>query len=276
MTTTVAQISVSPTSTVSPTESITPSSTLPSGTIFTDATSSATNLENKLIGPSYEYWKNIRSPEQIGMSSDGSALGSDVGGIIDYVQVLAEGGGSASVPSGAMGNKFFLLTGGTCKAQDTGEQTSRYIYVNNVPNGNIPFISSNGSSSFKGLIPGIMNNLETLNPFSIMQAFTAGTNPECQRVTLQTIDVNNNSSMETQYVSTIDLQNMNACNFPNGINPVTGARCNEGFTNKLQPAEYKQDAVKQLFLMCVGCVMIYIIIVLSKSDDNIKYMLSLI
>jgi hypothetical protein len=250
-----------PTNTIAPT-------TLPSNTIFTQSTTSSTNLETKLVGPSYEYWKNIKSPGNAGITSDGTwgALGNDVNGILGYVQVLAEGGGVASNVNGPLGNKFFLLTGGTCTAEDTGEETGRYIYVNNVPNGNIPFISSNGKSEFKGLIPGIMNNLETLNPFTMLQAFTSGANPACKKITLETIDSNDKHSFETQYITTVDIQNMNACDFSDGKNPITNETCTELFTsfdNENNGFEY--DIIKQIFIMCIGVLLLYFIICLSKK-----------
>jgi hypothetical protein len=234
---------ISNNSLVAPTpQPITQPSTLPSGTIFTDATQSAPDLETRLLGPSYKYYNNIKSPAEMGMSTSGNDLGKDVNGILNYVQVLSEGGGGASNVSGGMGNKFFLLTGGECTAKDTGDVMPRYIYVNNIPNGNIPFLAGgNNTSSFKGLIPGIMGNLETLNPFAIMQAFVSGDKPECQKITLETVDVNNKHSTETQYVTTIDLQNMNACDFIDKKNPVTGDGCKELFTNYNEPCANNEN-----------------------------------
>ena len=45
----------------------------------------------------------------MGMSTKGSisTIAKDVGGLINYVELLVAGGGGASRTSGAMGNKFF-------------------------------------------------------------------------------------------------------------------------------------------------------------------------
>ena len=108
----------------------------------------------------------------------------------------------------------------------------RYIYINNVPLGNVPFISSGMGTNFKdlrGLLPGTMSNLNSLNPFEIVQGFSAGGTPPCQKVTLQTITTDNKASAETHYMTKLDLQSMDPCNFGNGKNPITGKSCRQAF-----------------------------------------------
>jgi len=211
--------------------------------IFQDVLTDAKGVEEKLLGPTYPYYKNIRTPSEIGMTDKGSISNvvADINGLIQYVDLLVSGKSKASVTGGPLGNKFFLQTGAKCAALDkctdpkdssSCQQTDRYIYVNNVPQGNIPFISSGmgvNFTDFRGLIPGAMGNLNVLNPFAIMGAFMSGSTPPCQEVTLQTIDVNNNSSSETHYVTVSDIQNMDPCSFPNRTNPVTNVRCRESF-----------------------------------------------
>ena len=110
---------------------------------------------------------------------------------------------------------------------------SGYIYIDNVPEGNIPFISAGlgqNFSDFRGLIPGVLSNLNALNPYKMMQAFFAGSKPDCQPIELQTIDINNNKSTETHYMALIDIQNMDPCSFPKKTNPITKAKCKQGFT----------------------------------------------
>lgn len=55
--------------------------------------------------------------------------------------------------------------------------------------------------------------------------------PKCQQVTLQTIDVNNNVSTGTAFLSNDDIKNISACNFVNNNNTniVTGGKCSDGF-----------------------------------------------
>jgi hypothetical protein len=213
------------------------------------------------LGPSYPYYKNIKMPSQIGMSSNGTMqqLGNNINGLIQYVEVLVSGDSNASASGGPLGNKFFLKTGAKCAAQDTCtdpsnvstcQQVDRYIYVDNVPSGNIPFISAGlgvDFSDFKGLIPGSMGNLNVLNPFGIMRAFESGTTPPCQQLTMQTIDNNNVTGTQTEFVTVLDIQNMDPCSFQNGQNPVTGQNCSQGFTQR-----EKKNLLKSRDSLCLS------------------------
>ena len=207
----------------------------PSGNIFKDSLSNAKCLEERAMGPTYPYWKNIRSPSELGMTDKGtiSAMAKDVAGLINYVEVLVTGKGKGSKTGKPLGNKFFLKTGAKCM-DDQKKLQDRYIYINNVPLGNVPFISSGMGTNFKdlrGLLPGTMSNLNALNPFEVIQGFSAGGTPPCQKVTLQTITTNNKTSSETHYVTKLDLQSMDPCNFGNGKNPITGKKCKQAFGN---------------------------------------------
>ena len=111
---------------------------------FTDALTDVNNLEARLLGPDYKYFKFIKPPDEMGMSADGSlgTLANDIGGLIGYVELLVTGGGKASRVDGPLGNKFFLQTGAKCNDLATNNKVTRSIYVNNVPDGSIPFISA--------------------------------------------------------------------------------------------------------------------------------------
>jgi hypothetical protein len=76
-----------------------------------------------------------------------------------------------------------------------------------------------------------LSGINVLNPFGIMGAFLAGSKPSCQNVKMETIVSHNNHSSEMHYVTTVDLQNMDPCNFPGNTNLVTGKSCKESFTN---------------------------------------------
>jgi len=236
-----------------------------SNNIFEDVLQNANTVQDKLLGPTYPYYKNIRTPSEIGMSSDGtlSALGGDINGLIQYVEVLVSGNSRASATGGPLGNKFFLQTGAKCQDTASNQQVDRYIYVNNVPEGNIPFISSGlgvNFSEFKGLIPGSLGNLNVLNPFTIMQSFLSGSTPPCQELTMQTIDINNNSSSETHFVTLVDIQNMDPCSFSNGQNPITNVKCKETFKNndEYENIELPSDPLAQIYYFSLTCVGLYI------------------
>lgn len=201
---------------------------------FENALEDSKNMQQKLIGPDYKYYKYIRTPSEMGMSGDGNldALTKDIAGIINYVELLVTGKTRASSTGGPLGNKFFLKTGATCKDNASGENVDRYIYVNNVPSGNVPFISSGigvNFSEFEGLIPGTIQKVGEINPFSIFSAFMTPANPPCREVQMQTIDVNNNVSSESHHITDNDLKNMDSCYFTDKKNPITGDPCREAF-----------------------------------------------
>ena len=245
--------------------------------LFQEVMNDAKAVEEKLIGPSYPYYKNIKTPSQIGMSDKGTMqqMGKDINGLIQYVQLLVTGKSTASATGGPLGNKFFLQTGAKCLAIDnctdkkdssTCQQTNRYIYVNNVPDGNIPFISSGmgvNFTEFEGLIPGAMGNLNVLNPFAIMSAFMSGSTPPCQKITMQTIDVKNNKSSESHYVTLTDISNINPCSFPNKKNPVTGVKCKEAFQSGIADDAspvMSDDIIDQVYfagLASLGVLILY-------------------
>ena len=209
-----------------------------SNNLFENVLTDLQGVENSLLGPAYPYYQNINSPNagNMNMSSNGTlqALAQDIEGLISYVQLLVEGGGNASIPGGPLGNKFFLKTGAKCLDTETNEQVDRYIYVDNVPDGNIPFISSGlgtNFTQFEGLIPGAMSDLNVLNPYAILQSFLSGSMPKCQSLTMETINNNNVPGQETQYVTLTDIQNMDPCTFSNGTNPISGKGCVNAFTN---------------------------------------------
>lgn len=239
--------------------------------IFQEVLTNAKAAEEKYIGPDYPYYKYIRTPSEIGMSGKGSLsqLGKDIDGLIAYVELLVSGSSKASATGKPLGNKFFLKTGGKCTDKTTGQDVDRYIYINNVPAGNIPFISSGlgvNFTEFKGLIPGTISNLNAFNPMEMFQSFLAGSKPDCQELQMETIDIYNNRSTESHFVTLIDIKNMDPCIFPNKMNPETGDKCRETFTNLNQNSNecytcYKipKEPLAQLYFASLGVLGVYIL-----------------
>ena len=214
---------------------------------FSDIMADMKGMEQSLLGPDYLYWKRILKPSDMGMSDDGnfSALANNIGGLINYVEVLVTGKGG-STTGGPLGDKFFLKTGGQCTDVASNNLVDRHIYVNNIPNGNIPFISSGlggtNFTEFEGLIPGTLGDLGKLNPLGIFKSFMMGQNPPCMSITLNTVtpvtDANfddtgrDNNGTETKYVAVADVKNMDPCTFPSKTNPADPTQtCSETFIN---------------------------------------------
>jgi len=257
--------------------------------LFKDALS-GDGGKNSMMGPDYSYYKFIKSPSEIGMSDKGSLkqMGKNIDGLIDYVNLLVTGKSNASTTGGPLGNKFFLKTGGKCMDKSTvtegeeGVEVDRYIYVNNVPMGNIPFISSGTGqnfSEFKGLIPGTISNLNAFNPMGLMRSFLAGSKPDCQEITMETIDTYNNRSTESHFVTTVDIKSMDPCAFLDKRNVITGAKCKETFsnmknqlnTNLYECVDYHfkvpNDPVAQAYFASIGALGIYIMYRLMIKMD---------
>jgi len=131
---------------------------------FQEATKNAKALEEKLLGPDYPYYKYVATPAETGITSKGtlSATSNDIAGLINYVELLITGKGKANKGGGQpLGDKFFLKTGGQCKDIQSGKLVDRYLYINNQPDGSIPFISSGAGVKyiyFEGLVPGIIED----------------------------------------------------------------------------------------------------------------------
>lgn len=216
---------------------------------FSDIMTDMKGAEQGLLGPDYLYWKRILKPSDMGMSADGNfgALTNDVSGLINYVELLVSGNGG-STTGGPLGDKFFLKTGGQCTDVASGKKVDRYIYIDNIPNGNIPFISSGlggtDFTEFEGLIPGVLGDLGKLNPLNLFKSFMMGENPDCMSITLQTVtpvtDANfndtgkDNTGSQTQFVAVADVKNMDPCIFPDKKNPADPSlTCTETFTSRM-------------------------------------------
>ena len=244
--------------------------------MFQEVLSDAQAAKEKYMGPDYPYYKYIKTPSEIGMSNKGSLsqLGKNIDGLIAYVEILVSGKSKASATGKPLGNKFFLKTGGKCTSKATGEEVDRFIYINNVPQGNIPFISSGvgvNFSEFKGLIPGTISNLNAFNPMLMFQSFLSGSKPDCQEITMETIDIYNNRSTETNYVTLVDIKNMDSCSFPNNKNPVTNESCSESFHNIYKENSFNnavllpKDPIVQLYFFGLSMIGIYVLYKLMEK-----------
>jgi hypothetical protein len=164
----------------------------------------------------YQYSKNIKEPGAIGISDEGTmrAFGNDISSLMSYVSVLVTGDSKASVTGQPLGNKFFVKTAGKCKDTHSGNIVPRSFYINNVPMG-----------SERGLLPGIMDNLSSMDPGALIGAFSESKTPDCQSITMQTIDIYNKKSQETNFVTLSDIKELSPCSFGNGINPITNVKC---------------------------------------------------
>ena len=220
--------------------------------------------EDELMGPTYKYYENIATPSQMGMSADANlgALVNDVSGLINYVELLVSGTGKGSLSGKPLGNKYFLKTGAKCKDIKSGDIKTRYLYINNVPTGDVPFISSGlgmDFEMFKGLIPSVLQDMDNMNPFSVFKGFLAGTNPPCQEITMETTpsSINSNALKQSEFVTVDDIKDMDPCQFTlmNKTNPATKKKCVEGFSSY---RNNDSDNIYKLYLLLISFLGLYI------------------
>lgn len=210
----------------------------------------------------YPYYKMIKTPAQLNMGSGGNKINKNIKGLQSYSKLMVQGGGPASVTGGPLGNKYFLETDAQCK-EPGGELVTRSVYINNIPDGSVPLLSSMTGQNFKkfrGLIPGMIGDIAELNPMNIVSAITTGSEPECTQLTMPVVDNNNHKSEETHYVTKDDISAMNACWFPDKKNPITGTRCSEGYKNILPKhiEEADKDHLGDLYISGLTLLSLYI------------------
>ena len=86
---------------------------------------------------------------------------------------------------------------------------------------------------------------------------------------MQTIDINNNESTETHFVTLADIKDMDNCTFLDKKNPITGEACRETFsnmdqTNMVDPSlktyvpALPKDLKSQMYFISVGVLGVYI------------------
>ena len=134
---------------------------------------SKTDYEN------YSYVNHIRTPSDLGMGTSGDDLDDDVSGMAAYVDLLLYGDGKASKSDSPLGEKYFQKTIGTCYDDDNNPQ-DRYLYINTIPSGNIFNTGSDEPGVLRGLIPGIIEDVERLNPMNMIDALMQGSKPKCK------------------------------------------------------------------------------------------------
>jgi len=217
----------------------------------------------------YPYSSYILTPEKLGASTNPKALGNDIKALASYVEVLVTGHSKAQSVS-PLGNKYFMNTGGKCN-DSTGAEQTRYVYINNVPDGNIPFITSamgQPLTSFEGLVPGVLGDISYINPAKLFSAFSTETT--CQKIKMPIRDISNNTSEEEQYVNNSDIKDYNPCWFSSTqisknkskrINPVTNVECAEGMTTRT----IQQDKMVQIYTASIYLLGTYLLFRLVRK-----------
>lgn len=135
------------------------------------------NKASSFMGPDYSYADNVPGPSSLGVGSNGtfSQVYSNLNAVTTYVKGMISG-------DPPLGNQYFLNTGGVCTASD-GSTQPRWNYINNIPGGGSPPAGIQDlaflSNDMRGLIPGIVQDVEGLNPYYLFSALTSDGTPSC-------------------------------------------------------------------------------------------------
>jgi hypothetical protein len=240
---------------------------------FEDIVNDADKLEQKFLGPDYNYYSHIRNPSELGMSGKGNlkALSNDIAGIMDYVEVLVSGTGPAS--SGKpLGDKFFIKTAGQCKDYKTNKLVNRSMFINNIPTKKIPIISNLSGMSFpdfRGIVPGMVENIYDINPLKMFSAFMEGNEPLCAEVKLDTVGTKESSG--SGFVPIKELKDLESIgkipkgtvtddmkkslnNIENFVNIIEGFGTNYNYKNKT----FTNSNIENIYLFSFTILLSYI------------------
>jgi len=178
---------------------------------------------------------------------------------------------------------------------DERDTQKRYVYIDNLPTGAIPGLGT--LKGFRGLIPGMIENIGAFNPMGLLNAITAPPVPPCVRLNMETIkfdDKGNNASdwkhiygTDAHYVALEDVAALNPCSFElngtTGTNPVTektSSECpkhaSETFqtlfgdkTNNKTILTLNNKPIAKLFNMSFGLLMVYLLWKVLRRESKI-------
>ena len=111
-------------------------------------------MEN-VFGKKFDYGKSIPNLDRLGIDDDGSftQLDTNIDGLGKYVDIGLKG------PK--MGRNYFLYSG-KCSGGDDDDK-DKYTYFRNIPAGKTIL-----GSHYKGIVPGIFEDLGQLNPIKLI------------------------------------------------------------------------------------------------------------
>lgn len=151
------------------------------------------------------YSKNIKNSGEMGVGTSGNmgTLRRNFSALLSYPSILLDGNRGNARKGDVEGTRYFMTTLGNCKDYRSGEDVKRYMYINNVPS-----TSASGFSGKRGLIPGIISNVEDLSPSSLMNSISQPAKPKCAAVTLPVRHENGRTGNENHHISLQDLDTL--------------------------------------------------------------------
>lgn len=150
-----------------------------------------------MLGPSYSYADEMKTPSEIGVRKDGSvgAIMDSIAAVNYYTDTIGFGHSTALAKSNGLqqnplGIRYFIKTGNKCS-----NGADMHEYVDTVPKplpGKVGREIENAFGvKFQGLAPGIVQDAaNALNPVPLFKAAMGSGYAKCKKVTLPVGDMN--------------------------------------------------------------------------------------
>lgn len=126
-----------------------------------DKTTDEESMMRDYMGHNYSFIKNVKTPKALGVSSSPNmmTIPTNVDAITKYTGYLSK--------EPEMGSNYFVKSGycDTELSVDECKGKEKWMYVRNIPTGIIP--CTNIKTGSKGLISGILEDINDINPFEI-------------------------------------------------------------------------------------------------------------
>ena len=201
-----------------------------------------------LMRPPFDYAGAILSPSETGMGPQGSKLTHNMTKLGAYfTSGFVDGDATVIRPKdrNALGDRYFVDTGGMCNDVDADEKVSRSMYLNFLPVGS--------GHSTTGLMPGMVKDILGVTFFAKQTAMApfAEAYPDCKQVTLKTTGRNNVPQFESAYLSVEDICRIDHQLFESGGRPA--GLCAEGFD-----VEMPTDPLSKAYVSAVALLLLYI------------------
>jgi hypothetical protein len=194
----------------------------------------------------------ILSPKELGITSKGSALSSNIDKLFNgYIKLLTTGGTMAVRGGKYLGNRYLKKTGTKCISTD-GKERNRSILIDTIP----------CNSKENGLIAGVFTGIKNLKSDGLMKAVKTKGKPKCSKVVINTVDNNNNNKIMEAYVVNDEITNITPCALVNVRGQKENFYAFEEFINynfmNSQKKENRSDRIETMFKTSFGVILIYL------------------
>tara|TARA_B110000483_G_scaffold221173_1_gene276913 strand:+ start:104 stop:844 length:741 start_codon:yes stop_codon:yes gene_type:complete len=203
------------------------------------------DFTNNFMGVDFDYSNAIHKPSDSNngpsMGTRGLDIANNMKGMIDYGMLLVKQDNSndrkrVQKTRGKLGNQYFINTNTQCN-----NDKNKYIFISNRSSGAIPSLNISGAPT--GLIPGMISNIERINPVKFFNAVFNETTGECELVKLKTFKqlpdgttdsgTDEHPTTEEQYMGVEDLCELEKHHFANENDyaDIRSKYCGESFSN---------------------------------------------